>query len=49
MIISMKLGATQEQIDRVRARIEEMNFQVHSIQGDERVVIAAVPGTLVGS
>ena len=42
MIISMKLGATQAQIDRVCDRIQEMGFQVRSIQGDERVVIAAV-------
>lgn len=42
MIISMKPGATQEQIDRVCGRIEEMDFSVRSIQGDERVVIAAV-------
>ncbi len=42
MIISMKPGATQAQIDRVCTRIQEMDFQVRSIQGDERVVIAAV-------
>ncbi len=42
MIISMKLGASQVQIERVCERIKEMNFKVHSIQGDERVVIAAV-------
>ena len=42
MIISMKLGASQAQIERVCERIKEMNFKVHSIQGDERVVIAAV-------
>ena len=42
MIISMKLGASQVQIERVCERIREMNFAVHSIQGDERVVIAAV-------
>lgn len=42
MIISMKPGATQAQIDRVCDRIQEMDFQVRSIQGDERVVIAAV-------
>ena len=42
MIISMKPGATQAQIDRVCSRIQEMDFQVRSIQGDERVVIAAV-------
>ncbi len=42
MIISMKLGASQVQIERVCERIREMNFAVHPIQGDERVVIAAV-------
>jgi 3-deoxy-7-phosphoheptulonate synthase len=42
MIISMKPGATQAQIERVCNRIQEMDFQVRSIQGDERVVIAAV-------
>ena len=42
MIISMKPGATREQIDRVCDRIQEMDFEVRSIQGDERVVIAAV-------
>ncbi len=38
----MKLGATQEQVDRVCGRIKELGFKVHSIEGDERVVIAAV-------
>ncbi len=42
MIISMKPGATRQQIDRVCERIREMDFEVRSIQGDERVVIAAV-------
>jgi len=42
MIISMKRGATPEQIDHIRKRIEEFGYKVHSIQGDERVVIAAV-------
>lgn len=42
MIVSMKLGATKKQIERVCSRIEKMGFQVRSIQGDERVVIAAV-------
>ena len=42
MIISMKPGATREQIERVCSRIQEMDFEVRSIQGDERVVIAAV-------
>ena len=42
MIISMKLGATKEQIDHVFKRIEDLGYKVHSIQGEERVVIAAV-------
>ena len=42
MIISMKPGASREQIDRVCDRIQEMDFEVRSIQGNERVVIAAV-------
>ena len=42
MIISMKPGAGQDQTDRVCKRIEEFGFKVHSIQGTERVVIAAV-------
>jgi 3-deoxy-7-phosphoheptulonate synthase len=42
MIISMKLGASKEEIDHVCRRIEEFGYKVHSIQGDERVVIAAV-------
>ena len=42
MIISMKPGASREQIERVCERIREMDFEVRSIQGDQRVVIAAV-------
>lgn len=42
MIVSMKRGATQEQVDHIAKRIREMGYKVHSIQGDERVVIAAV-------
>jgi len=42
MVISMKLGATREQIEHVCRRIEEFGYKVHSIQGDERVVIAAI-------
>jgi len=42
MIISMKPHATKEQIERVRERIEQFGYRVHSIQGDERVVIGAV-------
>jgi 3-deoxy-7-phosphoheptulonate synthase len=42
MIISMRLGASKEEIDHVCQRIEGFGYKVHSIQGDERVVIAAV-------
>jgi 3-deoxy-7-phosphoheptulonate synthase len=33
MIISMRLHATKEEIDRVRERIEEFGYKVHSIAG----------------
>src|SRR6266481_7478384 len=42
MIISMRLHATKEEIDHVRERIEEFGYKVHSIAGEERVVIGAV-------
>ncbi len=42
MIISMKLHATKEEVAEVRARIEEFGYKVHSIEGEERVVIGAV-------
>ena len=42
MVISMKPGATKEQIDHVCQRIQDFGYRVHSIRGDERVVIAAV-------
>lgn len=42
MIISMRRGATKEQVEHICKRIEDLGFKVHSIQGDERVVIAAV-------
>jgi 3-deoxy-7-phosphoheptulonate synthase len=42
MIISMGPKATKEQIERVRERIQELGYRVHSIQGEERVVIGAV-------
>ena len=42
MIISIKLHATKEQVAEVRARIEEFGYKVHSIEGEERVVIGAV-------
>jgi 3-deoxy-7-phosphoheptulonate synthase len=42
MIISMALHATKEQTERVCERIQELGYKVHSIQGEERVVIGAV-------
>jgi len=42
MIISMRLHATPEEIDAVCERIREFGYKVHTIQGEERVVIGAV-------
>ena len=42
MIISMKLHATREAIDEVRKQVEHFGYKVHSIEGEERVVIGVV-------
>lgn len=42
MIISMRKHASKEEIDHVCNRIREFGFKVHSIVGEERVVIGAV-------
>ena len=42
MIISMRPHATKEQIDHVCERIREFGYRVHSIEGEERVVIGVV-------
>jgi 3-deoxy-7-phosphoheptulonate synthase len=42
MIISMKLHSTREQIDAVRSTVEHFGYKVHSIEGEERVVIGVV-------
>lgn len=42
MIISMKLHSTRAEIDAVCERIHDFGYKVHSIEGEERVVIAAV-------
>jgi len=42
VIISMKPHATKEEIEHVCERIRELGYKVHSIQGEERVVIGAV-------
>ena len=42
MIISMRLHATKEEVEGVRARIEDFGYKVHSIAGEERIVIGVV-------
>jgi 3-deoxy-7-phosphoheptulonate synthase len=42
MIISMKLHATKDEVEAVFERIRDFGYKVHSIQGDERVVIGVV-------
>jgi 3-deoxy-7-phosphoheptulonate synthase len=42
MIISMKLHATREEIGEVRKQVERFGYKVHSIEGEERVVIGVV-------
>jgi len=42
MIISMKLHASGAEIDAVRERINDFGYKVHSITGEERVVIGVV-------
>jgi 3-deoxy-7-phosphoheptulonate synthase len=42
MIISMRPHATREEIDHVCERIRDFGYRVHSIEGEERVVIGVV-------
>ena len=42
MIVSMRQHATREEIDHVCERIREFGYKVHSIEGEERVVIGIV-------
>src|SRR5256886_16894883 len=42
MIISMKLHATRQEIDEVRKQVEHFGYKVHSLEGEERVVIGVV-------
>ena len=42
MIISMKLHATKAEVQAVCDRIREFGYKVHSIEGEERVVIGVV-------
>src|SRR5579871_6929853 len=42
MIISMRPHATKKEVEHVCERIREFGFRVHSIEGEERVVIGVV-------
>ena len=42
MIISMRQHATKQEIDYVCERIREFGYKVHSIEGEERVVIGVI-------
>src|ERR1700723_45149 len=42
MIISMRLHAPKQEVEHVMERIQEFGFRVHSIEGEERVVIGVV-------
>jgi len=42
MIVSMRLHATREEVEAVCERIREFGYRVHTIQGEERVVIGAI-------
>ena len=42
MIVVMKQGASQEQIEHMVQRVEELGLKAHPIYGTERIVIAAI-------
>ncbi|MCZ6778804.1 MAG: 3-deoxy-7-phosphoheptulonate synthase [Acidobacteria bacterium] len=42
MIISMRAGATKEEVDHVIEQIGKMGYEAHPIYGKERVVIGAI-------
>ena len=42
MVISMKLHATRQEIDEVTDQVKRFGYKVHSIEGEERVVIGVV-------
>jgi 3-deoxy-7-phosphoheptulonate synthase len=42
MIISMRRHASREEIDSVIQRIQEFGYKIHTIEGEERVVIGAI-------
>ena len=42
MIVSMRLHATREQIEGVCERVRDFGYKIHTIEGEERVVIGIV-------
>lgn len=42
MIISMRKSAAKSEIDSVIKRIEDFGYKIHTIEGEERVVIGAI-------
>ena len=42
MIVVMEKGASQEQVDHMVQRVEELDLKSHVIVGAERTVIAAI-------
>ena len=42
MIIIMKMGAGEEEIQEVVAQIEEMGFRAHLSRGEERTIIGVI-------
>jgi 3-deoxy-7-phosphoheptulonate synthase len=42
MIISMRRHASREEIDAVIQRIQDFGYKIHTIEGEERVVIGAI-------
>src|SRR5687768_16584913 len=42
MIVVMKLGSTQEQVEHVVKRVREMGLKDHVIVGEERTVVAVI-------
>ncbi len=42
MIIVMRMGATQEEIDNVVARVNELGFRTHLSRGEERTIIGVI-------
>lgn len=42
MIISMRRNATRDEIDFVIQRIQEFGYKIHTIEGEERIVIGAI-------